>query len=96
VYGDRFEMLFEVEGVAMALAGQGRNTKAFRLAAAAEAEQDALKANISIPFWEALKQRYLQAAESKVGAQEAQKEKQIGKKMDFDKAMQYALDLTQD
>ena len=96
VYGDRFEMLFEVEGMAMALAGQGRHAKAFCLAGAADAERDALKANIHIPFWEVLKERYLKAAEIKVGAQEAQKEKRVGKKMGFENAMQYALDLDRD
>src|SRR5688572_21367012 len=33
-YGDRLESCYEVEGVAMALAGQGRDERALRLAAA--------------------------------------------------------------
>ncbi|MCI0413857.1 protein kinase [bacterium] len=96
VYGDRFEMLFEVEGVAMALAGQGRTTKALRLAGAADAERDVLKAHISIPFWETLKERYLKAAETKAGPEVAQKEKKSGGKMGLERAMQYALDLSRD
>lgn len=96
IYGDRFEMMFEVEGVAMALAGQGRITKALRLEGAADAERKALKANIFLPFWDALKERYLTAAEIKAGPGTTQREKQAGEKMGFEKAMQYALDLSRD
>ena len=95
-YGDRFEMMFEVEGVAMALAGQGRIIKALRLEGAADAERDALKANFTISFWEALKKRYLIPAETKAGPETTQREKQAGKKMSLEKAMQYALDLNRD
>ncbi len=96
VYGDRFEMLFEVEGVAMALAGQGRISKALRLASAADFERTILNAHVHVPFWEVLKERYLTSAENKVGPEKMQKEKQLGKQMGFDKAMQYALDLNRD
>ena len=96
VYGDRFEMIFEVQGVAMALAGQGRIRKALRLYGAADAEREQLKAHISIPFWEKLLEQYLRTAEMQIGAEEALKEKLSGKNMSFDQAMRYALDLGSD
>ncbi|HZM69516.1 MAG TPA: protein kinase [Candidatus Cryosericum sp.] len=91
-YGDRIEMTFEVEGIAMSLAGQGRDDKALRLAAAAGAERRALNADPRIPFWEKLKERYLGAAAERQGHDAAGRSRQEGHALGFDEAIRQALD----
>jgi hypothetical protein len=90
-YGDRFEMAFEVEGVAMAVAGQGRDAKALRLAGAVAAERDALKVGVRIRFWDELVSRYIGEATRRMGADASAAEKRHGKTMGFTEAIDYAL-----
>jgi tetratricopeptide (TPR) repeat protein len=95
-YGDRFEMTAEVEGVAMALAGQGRDRKALRLAAAAVAEREALKSLVSIAFWDALVKRYLGPAGERLGRAEAHHAREEGRALGFEAAISLALDDARD
>jgi predicted ATPase/class 3 adenylate cyclase len=60
--GDVIETSFEVQGVAMAVAGSGDPGGGLRLAAAVEALWESLGISVSIPFWDALLERYLSPA----------------------------------
>jgi len=64
--GDPVETSFEVEGVAMSLAGLGEPRRALRLAAAAEALRESLGIAFHVAFWDALLDRYLGAARAQV------------------------------
>jgi hypothetical protein len=90
-YGDRLESCYEVEGVAMALAGQGRDERALRLAAAAAAEREALGATQSDRFWGELKRRYLDAAAERL-ADGAAAARAAGRALGFEGAVAEALD----
>ena len=92
-YGDRVEIAFEIEGVAMSLAGMGRDSKALCLAAAVTAAKDFQGLNLTIAFWSELKRRYLDPAEIRIGHDQAAKLKQEGAKMSLESAAQYALDM---
>ena len=89
--GDRFEIAYEIEGIAMSLAGLGQDLKSIRLEAAVVAEHESLHASVSIPFWEQLKQRYLLPAEQRSGPDAAAAEKRIGRSMGFESAIEYAM-----
>jgi non-specific serine/threonine protein kinase len=95
-YGDRFEMTYEVEGVAMAVAGQGREVKALRLAGAVSAERDALNAHVTIRFWDELVSRYIGEAEKRVGSEAFAAERRYGETMGFKDAIDYALETERD
>ena len=95
-YGDRLEMCAEVEGVAMALAGLGRDAKALRLAAAAATELQVIAASMQIAFWERLKRRYLDPAAERLDATEAGRCRDEGRAMGFDAAVASALDAADD
>ena len=92
-YGDRIEIAFEIEGVAMSLAGMGRDSKALRLAAAVTAAKDFQGLNLTIAFWSELKKRYLDSAEMRIGSDQAAKLKQEGAKMSLESALNMALDM---
>ena len=66
--GDVIETSFEVQGVAMAAAGRGDLARGVRLAAAVEALWESLGTTISVPFWDALLDRYIGAARSRLGS----------------------------
>ena len=65
--GDVVETSFEVQGVAMAEAGAGDPRRAIVLAASVEALWESLGLSISIPFWDALLERYLAPARASLG-----------------------------
>ena len=65
--GDVIETSFEVQGVAMAVAGNGDHERGLRLAASVEALRESLGISISIPFWDALLERYLAPARERLG-----------------------------
>ncbi len=88
--GDVIETSFEVQGVAMALAGNGDPATALRLAASAAAMWESLGVSISIPFWDALLERYLGPAREQLGA-DAERVWAEGRALDFDAAVELAL-----
>ncbi|HET9253297.1 MAG TPA: tetratricopeptide repeat protein, partial [Candidatus Eisenbacteria bacterium] len=95
-YGNRMEAVFELEGGAMSLAGIGRDAKSMRLLGAALAEREARQNQVTMDFWERLKQRYLVPAEQRLGRVAAEREKNVGRAMGFDAAVAYAYDVDRD
>ncbi len=89
--GDRFEICFEIEGIAMSVAGLGNDLKAMRLQGAVDAEHESLRSVVNIPFWDQLKERYLAPAEKRLGSDAVAAEKRIGRSMGFEVAIEYAL-----
>lgn len=89
--GDRFEISFEIEGIAMALAGLKQDRKALQLRGAVEAEHESINSKVTVAFWEILKNRYLDAATMRLGIEVAEKEKEAGKKLSLQAAIERAL-----
>ena len=90
--GDVIETSFEVQGVAMAAAGNGDPERALRLAGAVAALWESLGTSLSIAFWDALLERYIGAARSELAA-EADAVWAEGRALTFDDAVELALKL---
>ncbi|HEX6943696.1 MAG TPA: protein kinase [Gemmatimonadaceae bacterium] len=88
--GDRVETGFEVEGVAMSLAGLGEARTALRLQAAVRAELARHGINIQIQFWDALVERYFVPARAAIG-DEADAVATAGAALAFEDAVEEAL-----
>jgi tetratricopeptide (TPR) repeat protein len=89
--GDRLEMSFEVQGVAMSLAGLGHMNAALRLAASAKAEWERIGVDLHLRFWDALLDRYLGRARRALGDEAADRSDERGRTLAFDDAMAAAL-----
>jgi len=89
--GDVLETSFEVQGIAMAAAGGGENERPLLLAGAVEALLESLGTSLSVPFWQALLDRYLGAARDSAGA-DAARIWAAGRGLPFDDAVQLALE----
>jgi predicted ATPase/class 3 adenylate cyclase len=88
--GDVIETSFEVQGVAMAVAGNGDPERALRLAGSVDATWESLGISISIAFWDALLERYLGPAREALGAR-ADEVWAEGRALEFDDAVEMAL-----
>jgi len=88
--GDLLETSFEVQGVGMSAAGKGDLARGVRLAAAGVALRASLGATISVPFWDALLERYIGPAREQLGAEAAAVWTE-GFAMPFDDAVTVAL-----
>jgi predicted ATPase/class 3 adenylate cyclase len=88
--GDVIETGFEVEGVAMAAAGNGDAERALRLAGAVEVLHESLGVSISIAFWDGFRDRYLGPAREQLGAG-ADEVWAEGRALTFDEAIELAL-----
>ena len=88
--GDVIETSFEVEGVAMAAAGNGDPERALHLAGAVEALRESLGVSISIAFWDGFRERYLGPARDQLGT-EADAVWAEGRALAFDDAVELAL-----
>ena len=88
--GDRLEMSFEVQGVAMSLAGLGHADQAVRLAAAAKAEWERIGVDLHLRFWDALLDRHLGSAEKTLGEAATAHHQNEGQAMAFEDAMALA------
>ncbi len=88
--GDVLETSFEVEGVAMSLAGRGDAHRGLRLAASVEALRESLGISFSVPFWDALLERYIGVAREQLGA-DADTAWAEGRALAFDDAVELAL-----
>ena len=88
--GDVIETSFEVEGIAMAAAGNGDPERALRLAGAVEALRESLGVSISIAFWDGFRERYLGPARDQLGT-EADAVWAEGRALAFDDAVELAL-----
>jgi predicted ATPase len=84
--GDRLETCFEVEGVAMALAGLGDHEAAIRLSAAARAEYARHEVKFNIRFWSVLVARYMTPAREALGVRAAEVERR-GSSLSFEEAV---------
>ncbi|HWP69470.1 MAG TPA: hypothetical protein VNM36_00155, partial [Gemmatimonadaceae bacterium] len=89
--GDRIETSFEVEGVAMSLAGLGDRVTAVRLQAAVRAEWARHGVNMQIRFWDVLVDRYIVPAHRALGAVATQAATREGREMSFESAVATAL-----
>jgi predicted ATPase/class 3 adenylate cyclase len=88
--GDVIETSFEVQGVAMAAAGNGDPERALRLAGAVEALWESLGTSMSVAFWDALLERYIGPARDQLGA-DADRVWAEGRALDFEDAVELAL-----
>ena len=88
--GDRLETAFEIEGIAMALAGLGRHDAAVRLSAAARAEWARQGVDMRIRFWEALVERYMTPARNALGPARAEQAVRAGQALVFEDAVREA------
>jgi len=91
--GDKVEISFEVQGVAMSLAGLARADLALELAGAVKAEWDRLGVDIHVRFWDALLERYIGAARVMLGREASAAEWEKGIELPFDDAIKRALDV---
>ena len=90
--GDRLETSFEVQGVAMSLAGLGVAEQALCLAGAAKAEWERIGADIHMRFWDELLERYLGGARRALGADAADRAWAKGWAPTFEEAIALALE----
>jgi hypothetical protein len=88
--GDVIEKSCEVQGVAMAMAGQGNWTLALELSGSVEALWRSLGTDLHVAFWDRLLERYLGLARSALGEQ-ADGARQRGLALPFDEAVAIAL-----
>jgi predicted ATPase len=88
---DRMETGFEIQGVAMSLAGLGQWAEALRLAAAARAEWDRVGAEPHVRFWDELMDRYFGLARRQLGPARSEAEWERGLRIPFDEAIEAAL-----
>ena len=88
--GDVIETSVEVQGVAMAKAGQGESALGIELAAAVEALWRSLGTDLHVDFWDRLLERYLGNARTALG-QAAETARTRGLELPFDDAVDRAL-----
>jgi predicted ATPase/class 3 adenylate cyclase len=88
--GDVIETSFEVQGVAMAAAGNGDPHRALLLVASVEALWESLGASFSIAFWDGLLERYIGPAVAALGP-DADAVRDQGRGLAFEEAVQLAL-----
>jgi predicted ATPase/class 3 adenylate cyclase len=91
--GDVIETSSEVQGVAMAKAGQGDSARALELAASVEALWRSLGTDLHVAFWDRLLERYLGNARTALGP-DAEAARTRGLELAFDDAVALALQET--
>jgi tetratricopeptide (TPR) repeat protein len=94
-YGNDMEAAIEMQGVAMGLAGSGREAEALRLFGASCALLEELQSTLAdeIAFWVNFKKRYLTPARERIGAEATEKAEQEGRAMGWERAIAYAFEL---
>jgi tetratricopeptide (TPR) repeat protein len=94
-YDNDAEAAVEMQGMAMGLAGSGREKEGFQLLGATRARMEELQSTLSdeIAFWVHFKQRYLTPARDRIGAEAADKADQQGRTMGWKRAIAYAFEL---
>jgi predicted ATPase/class 3 adenylate cyclase len=90
--GDILETSFEVEGVAMSMAGLGDAHRALQLAGSVEALRESLGSSVSVAFWDALLEQHLGGARQQLGL-DAGAAWAEGRELAFDDAVELALTL---
>lgn len=89
--GDQIETSFEVQGVAMSLAGLGKSREAVELAAAAKTELQRVGAEFSVGFWTQLIDKFIGHAKEALGPEETEKAWKAGSDLPFAEAVSRAL-----
>jgi len=89
--GDRLETSFEIQGVAMSLAGLGQSERALQLAAAVTAEWKRLGINPHMRFWDELLDRYLGKARELLPLSAVAVADKAGRFLAFEQAIEMAL-----
>jgi non-specific serine/threonine protein kinase len=89
--GDRLETTFEIQGVAMSLAGLGKDEAAITLEGAVLAERKRMGTTVSMRFWDELLRRYLGGAADRLGSEQAGRARGAGRLIPFDEAVRRAL-----
>jgi hypothetical protein len=89
---------FDTQGVAFALAGQGRWAKAIRLDAAAREQFKKLGMEVDgmVGFWDEWIETYIESAKKELGKELTKQCQDEGIKLGFVKAAEYALDFNKD
>ena len=90
---DKIETAFELQGVAMSLAGLGRAKEAEVLNAAVHAEMDRIGADLHVTFWDALLEKYLGAARRQLGPAGVEAARHQGAAMSFQHAVAKGLEI---
>ena len=88
--GDVLETSFEVQGIAMSASGRGDLVLSVTLAAAVEALWEQRGINLTVPFWDALRDKHIGGARRALGT-EADRHWEAGRKLPFEQAVQLAL-----
>ncbi len=91
--GDRIETAFEVQGVAMSLAGLDLAEQAEILSLAVQAEMDRLGADVHVTFWDALLEKYLSPARRALGQEGIEAASLKAASMSFQDAVAMALEI---
>ena len=95
--GNVFQACGELQGVAMSYAGLGRYSKSLRLNGAILAKSDDLGAELPpLPFWVDALEKTIGRAKEKLSKEKASPLEEEGRKMGFEKAIEYALDFDKD
>jgi tetratricopeptide (TPR) repeat protein len=89
--GDKIEIGFEIQGVAMSLSGLARSQEATVLAAAVDAEMDRIGADVHVRFWDALTDRHFNAAKIDLGDEAHGLAQSEGSAIPFERAVEIAL-----
>lgn len=97
-YGGIAYVTFDIQGVAFALAGQGRWAKAIRLDAAAREQFKELGMEVDgmVGFWDEWIDTYIEGAKKEVGKELTLQYQREGIKMGLKRAVEYALDFNKD
>jgi non-specific serine/threonine protein kinase len=95
-YGNEMEAACEMQGIAMALAGSGREKEGLRLYSAACAQLERLQTTMldEIAFWVGFKEQYLAPARKRIGASAAKEADEQGRAMGWLEARGYAFAAT--
>ena len=91
--GDRIETAFEVQGVAMSLAGLGRYRDAEVLEAAVRMEMERIGADLHVRFWDALLEKYLGPARVHLGTHGIESARREGGAMSFEDTISMGLEI---
>jgi predicted ATPase/class 3 adenylate cyclase len=94
-YGNEMEAATEMQGMAMGLAGSGREAEGFRLFGASCARLEELQTTAQdwILFWVNFRKRYIPPARERIGSDAAEKAEQEGRAMGWQRAIAYAFEL---
>lgn len=94
-YGNEMEAATEMQGVAMGLAGSGREVEGLRLFGASCARLEELQTTLmdEVAFWVKFKERYVTPARERIGANAADEAEREGRAMGWERAIAYASEL---